>query len=65
MNILLKEEGDYDKEIEIEEKNFDKFDLKYTTNLFQIESFMEMIPFLKLEKITQETFALVPQQQLS
>ena len=65
MNILLKEEGDYDKEIEIEEKNFNEFDLKYTTNLFQIESFMEMIPFLKLEKITQETFALVPQQQLS
>ena len=40
MNILLEQDGDNDKKIEIEGKTFDEFDLKYRTNLFQIEGFM-------------------------
>ena len=36
MNILLEEEGDNDREIEIEEKTSDEFDLKYRTNLFHV-----------------------------
>ena len=35
LNILLEQEGGNDKEIEIEEKTSDEFDLKYRTNLFQ------------------------------
>ena len=37
LNILLEQEGGNDKEIEIEEKTSDEFDLKYRTNLFQIK----------------------------
>ena len=40
LNILFEQEGDNDREIEIEEKTSDEFDLKYRTNLFQIEGFM-------------------------
>ena len=40
MNILFEQEGDNDRETETEEKNSDEFNLKYTTNLFQIEGFM-------------------------
>ena len=40
LNILLEQDGDNDKKIEIEGKTFDKFDLKYRANLFQIEGFM-------------------------
>ena len=40
MNISFRQEGDNDKEIEIEKKTSDEFDLKYRTNLFQIEGFM-------------------------
>ena len=39
MNVLLEQEGDNGREIEIEEKTFNEFDLKYRTNLFQIEGF--------------------------
>lgn len=34
MNILLEQEGDNEKEIEIDEKTSGKFDLKCRTNLF-------------------------------
>ena len=40
LNILLEQEGGNDREIEIEEKTSDEFDLKYRKNLFQIEGFM-------------------------
>ena len=40
MNILFEQERDNDREIEIEEKTSDEFDLKHRTNLFQIEGFM-------------------------
>ena len=40
LNTLLEQEGDNDKEIEIEEKTSDEFHLKYRSNLFQIEGFM-------------------------
>ena len=40
LNILFEQEEDNDREIEIEEKTSDEFDLKYRTNLFQIEGFM-------------------------
>ena len=36
MDLLLEQEGDDDREIEIEEKTCDEFDLKYRTDLFQI-----------------------------
>ena len=39
LNILLEQEGDNDREIEIKEKTSSEFDLKYRTNLFQIEGF--------------------------
>ena len=40
LNILFKQEGDNDKEIEIEEKTSDEFHLKYRTNLLQREDFL-------------------------
>ena len=40
LNILLEQERDNEREIEIEEKTSDEFDLKHRTNLFQIEGFM-------------------------
>ena len=40
MNALLKQEGNNDREIDIDEKTSNKFGLKYRTNLFQIECFI-------------------------
>ena len=40
LNILFEQERDNDREIEIEEKTSDEFDLKHRTNLFHIEGFM-------------------------
>ena len=39
LNIFFEQEGDNDRESEIEKKTSDEFDLKYRTNLFQIEGF--------------------------
>ena len=50
MNILLEQEGDNDRGIEIEEKTSDEFDLKYRTNLSLIENlfFLQtVIPTMK------------------
>ena len=40
MTILLEQEGDNDRNIEIEEITSDEFDLKYRANLFETEGFM-------------------------
>ena len=61
MNILLGQKGDNDKEIEIEEETTDEFDLKYRTNLFQIERFMANGSFPETVEVT---FVLVPQRKL-
>ena len=45
LTVALEREGDNNKEIEIEEKTSDEFDLNSRTNLISIEDF---IPFLKL-----------------
>ena len=47
MNILLEQEEDNDKETKIEEKTSNKFDLKYRTNLSQIEGFVANDSFTK------------------
>ena len=46
-NKLLEQEGDNDREIEIEEKTCDKLDLEYRKNFFQIEGFMTNNSFFK------------------
>ena len=45
LTVALERVGDNNKEIEIEEKTSDEFDLNSRTNLISIEGF---IPFLKL-----------------
>ena len=46
-NKLLEQEGDNDRETEIEEKTCDKLDLEYRKNFFQIEGFMTNNSFFK------------------
>ena len=48
LNILLEQDGGNDKEIEIEEKTSDKFDLKYRANLLQIEGLMTSDSFSEI-----------------
>ena len=46
--LLLEQDGGNDKEIEIEEKTSDKFDLKYRANLLQIEGLMTSDSFSEI-----------------
>ena len=53
MNILLEQEGDKEKEIEIDEKTSEKFDLKCRTNLFET-GFMASFSFSKFAEDVRE-----------
>ena len=53
MNILLEQEGDNEKEIEIDEKTSGKFDLNCRTNLFGT-GFMASFSFSKFAEDVRE-----------
>ena len=61
LNILLEQEGGNDREIEIEEKTSDEFDLKYRKNLFQIEGFMTNDSISETAENNSRKVRLVPQ----
>ena len=59
--LLFEQEGDNDREIESEKKTSDEFDLKYRTNLFQIEGFMTNDSISETAENNSREVRLVPQ----